>query len=59
MIVPSCYFIYVDPYIGSLGDINVSFEGTASQLNCSKYSVLKREENGHASQSLRTPEYCI
>lgn len=59
MVVPSCYFIYVDPYIGSLGDSNVSFEGTASQLNCLKYSVLKREENGHASQSLRTPEYCI
>lgn len=59
MVVPSCYFIYVDPYIGSLGDSNVSFEGTASQLNFSKYSVLKREKNGHASQSLRIPEYGI
>lgn len=59
MIVPSCYFIYVDPYIGSLGDSNVSFEGTASQLNFSEYSVLKREKNGHASQSLRIPEYGI
>lgn len=59
MIVPSRYFIYVDPCIGSLGDSNVSFEGTASQLNCSKYCVLKREENGHASQSLRIPEYDI
>ena len=59
MVVPSCYFIYVDPYIGSLGYSNVSFEGTASQLNFSKYSVLKREKNGHASQSLRIPEYGI
>ena len=59
MIVPSRYFIYVDLCIGSFGDSNVSLEGTASQLNCSKYSVLKREGNGHVSQSLRIPEYGI
>lgn len=59
MIVPSCYFIYVDPCIGSLGDSNVSFEGTASQLNCSKYFVLKREENSNTSQSLGISEYGI